>query len=130
MNTHFTAKQKWYRTRLLARIHQAPLYKQMDEDTYRDMLEVNFGKRSAADLNLNQLNLLLDYLNNKRKDLVEHCSTAQQNYIKSIWKQKARNPSDTALREFIQKLFKKTIINLNALQKHEASGLINAINRM
>ena len=128
MQTHLTAKQTWYRKRLLSRIHQAPLYKQMDEDTYRDMLEQNFNKRSAADLNLTQLNLLLDYLNNKRQNLTEHATVAQQKYIKDLWKRKANNPTEKALFELVSHKFNKTIISLNALIKNEAGGIINIIN--
>ena len=125
-----TPKQMQYRKSLLTKIHLAPLYKQMDEETYRAMLETHFGKRSAGSLSLNQLILLLDYLNGKCHHMTEHATRAQIQHIKTSWQAKAYDPSDNALYTFINNNFGKTIIGLNALTKQEAGGVINAINRM
>ena len=62
--------------------------------------------------------------------LVEHITSAQIKYINRLWQEKARTPTPQALRAFIEKNFKKVVLNLNALTKKEASGLINALNRM
>lgn len=62
--------------------------------------------------------------------LVEHITPAQIKYINRLWQQKARTPTPQALRAFIEKNFKKVVLSLNALTKKEASGLINALNRM
>jgi len=62
--------------------------------------------------------------------LVEPISTAQINYINTLWQEKARTPTTKALHTFIERNFKKIILNLNALTKKEASGLINALNHM
>ncbi len=126
-----TSKQAYYRKALLSKIHQAPMYKQMDEETYRGMLETNFnGKRSASGLSITQLEILLDYLHGKRKSLAEYATPAQISHIEAIWQQKANNPEKSALRKFIKNNFGKTVIGLQALTKKEANGIINAINRM
>lgn len=150
-----TDKQKAYRKRLLARIHLAPMYVSHfkdNRDQYEDMLFKAFGKKSAALLTIKQLMLLESYLYGKTRnaalskagnvssignqgahsspELVEHITAAQIKHIESLWQRKARTPTPAALRNFIEKNFKKIVLNLNALTKKEASGLINAINRM
>jgi len=62
--------------------------------------------------------------------LVEHITSAQIKYINRLWQEKARTPTPQALRVFIERNFKKVVLSLNALTKKEASGLINALNRM
>ena len=84
-------KQQAYRKSLLTKIHLAPKYVHhiaKYEDDYRSMLQQHFGKRSAANLNINQLIVLLDFLNNKRTSPVEHVSKAQMDYIKKGWQLK------------------------------------------
>lgn len=169
-----TIKQQDYRKKLLARVHLAPIYRDYFshyKGEYKNMLFNAFGKKSAADLSINQLTILvkflvsktatetnnLEYQNSTPKTvskssnvvalanvktdtvtpletpsvaLVEHISSAQIKYINRLWKQKARNPTQQALRAFIESNFKKIVLNLNALTKKEASGLINALNRM
>ncbi len=62
--------------------------------------------------------------------LIEYVTPAQAKYINTLWQHKARVPTEQALRAFIEKNFKKVVFNVNALTKKEASGLINALNRM
>lgn len=152
-----TDKQKAYRKRLLARIHLAPVYVSHFKDNrgeYETMLMTAFGKKSAALLSIKQLMLLESYLygktrkpatkktanvaqisanntaNHANSALVEHITPAQIKHIEGLWQRKARTPTPAALRNFIEKNFKKIVLNLGALSKKEASGLINAINRM
>ncbi len=72
---HLSDKQKAYRKRLLACIHQAPKYRDYfaaNKDAYRDVLNDAFGKRSAAHLSINQLKCLLSFLNNNHGALPNH----------------------------------------------------------
>lgn len=130
MAKKLTAKQQQFRKNLLAKIHQAPLYKQMAEDDYRDMLEANYGKRSAGSLTISQLGILLDYLQGKKPSMVEMITPAQIKHIEHTWAAKAKQPTMQGLRKFVASNFGKTIISIHALNKKEASGIINMLNRM
>lgn len=166
MSKQLTPRQQFYRKGLLAKIHQAPKYVNhfaKYKDDYRNMLEDNFGKRSAADLSINQLILLLEFLSDatannpqrqarttkpmqartssmpaawvknsriQRTQLIEPITTAQINFIKLRWQEKARNPSLDALRSFIESKFGIAVIGLHALTKKQANGIINALNNM
>jgi len=125
-----TDKQQAYRKSLLAKIHQAPMYIQMEEEDYRDMLENNYGKRSAGSLRISQLVLLLEYLNGKSSSMMEMITPAQMKHIERTWKLKANNPTLPGLRKFIENNFGKTIIGIQALNKKEASGVIAMLNRL
>lgn len=128
-----TPKQRAFRNSLLTKIHLADSYVGFyaeNEKDYRDMLQQNFGKRSAADLTINQLITLLDFLNGKRANPVERVTKAQIDFIEKGWELKARDKSKRALMNFVNKNTKLTLIRLDALTKQQATGIINAIKRM
>ncbi|MBL4774466.1 MAG: DUF1018 domain-containing protein [Mariprofundus sp.] len=130
MAKKLTAKQQQFRKSLLAKIHQTPLYIQMDEEDYRDMLEANYGKRSAGALSISQLGLLLDYLHGKKASMIEMITPAQIKHIERTWSAKAKQPSMAGLRKFIGSNFGKTVISLKVISKKEANGIINMLNRL
>jgi len=128
-----TPKQQALRKSLLTKIHLADKYVnhfKKYEDDYRNMLEKNFGKRSAAHLTINQLITLLDFLSGKKANAVERVTKAQVDHIQASWKQKARDPSKQALVNFVSSNTGLTLISLHALTKKQASGIISALNRM
>jgi len=128
-----TSKQQALRKNLLTKIHLADKYVThfaKYEDDYRNMLEQHFGKRSAAHLTINQLILLLDFLNGKKANPIERITKAQSEYIQKNWESKARDPSRRALMNFVNSNTGLTLISLSALTKKQASGIINAVNRL
>lgn len=130
MAKKLTLKQQQFRKNLLASIHQAPLFIQMDEEDYRDMLDAAFGKRSAGLLSINQLTLLLDYLRGNRPFMLEMVTPAQAAHIQAAWAAKGKDPSMRGLRAFVNSNFGKSIMRVDVLSKKEASGVIAALNRM
>lgn len=54
-----TQKQERQRRAQLAKIHIAKKSLALDDDTYRDLLDAEFGKRSAGNLTLAQLDRLI-----------------------------------------------------------------------
>ena len=130
MAKKLTDKQKEYRKSLLTKIHTAPMYRQMDEEDYRDLLHNTYGKRSAGLLSINQLILLVDYLYGRSGLMVERITPAQAAHIERTWAAKAKEPTMQGLRKFIEANFGKTILNIKALTKKEANGVINMLNRM
>jgi len=125
-----TVKQHQFRKSLLTKIHLSPLFKSMEEEDYRDMLHMAYGKRSAGLLSINQLILLLDYMHGKRGNMIEMITAAQIHHINRTWQAKAKNPTMSGLRKFVDANFNKTILSINALTKKEASGVICALNNM
>jgi len=130
MAKKLTVKQAEYRKNLLAKIHCSSLFNSMEDEDYRDMLEAHFSKRSAGLLSINQLLLLLDYMQGKRGNMIEMITAAQIHHIEKTWQAKAKNPTMGGLRKFVASNFKKTILGVNALTKKEASGIIRALNNM
>ena len=128
-----TPKQRAFRKSLLTKIHLADGYVSFyadNEEDYRDMLQQSFGKRSAADLTINQLISLLDFLQGKRANPVERVTQAQLDFIHNGWMFKARDKSTRALMKFANRNTGLTLIRLEALTKQQATGIIHAINRM
>lgn len=128
-----TPKQQAFRKNLLTKIHLASRYVNYykdNKDVYRDMLELSFNKRTAADLTINQLLLLLDFLQGKTQGIHDGISTQQEAYIKQRWQRLARNASEAALMEFIKNNTGEVMLNLRALTKTQARGVMAALNRM
>lgn len=133
MNKALTPKQQAFRKRLLANIHCAPKYVYVykdDRPAWEALLQDGFGKRSSADLRIDQLIRLRDFLDNKAHSLAEQASTNKVGYLRTLWKQHARNPDEKSLLAFARKNTGLTLINLEALTTQQASGLIAAIKRM
>ncbi len=133
MAKSLTQKQQKYRKVLLCKIHCAPVYLELykdDRPTWEAMLQRGFGKRSSASLRIDQLIKLLDFLNGKTHSLAEHTSGNQVSYLRALWQQRARCPDDKNLLNFARKNTGLTLINLHALTRQQASGLIAAIKRM
>jgi len=130
---NLTPKQQALRKSLLTKIHLADsyisFYKENEKD-YRDMLQQSFNKRSAADLTINQLIALLDFLNGKRANPIERITRAQIDFIEKEWELNARDKSKRALMRFVNNNTGLTLIRLDALTKQQATGIISAIKRM
>lgn len=128
-----TEKQQAYRKRLLAQVHLSKKYTEFYayyEEDYRAMLQQHFSKTSAAQLSIDELRALVDFLNERRHSPITTVTPAQLSYILNRWRIKAQNPSDNALRQLCQRLFGVAPLRFEHLSKTQASGLINVINRL
>ena len=134
-----TTKQKAFRKKLLARIHTAPKYRvlyQDDETAWREKLMAHFGASSAANLTIEQLVALDNWL---RQDLPElpviknsrarrHDATKRQiEAIRKLWALYARDKSESALRAFVKRVTKNTYIHLNGMTRADATKVILAL---
>ncbi|EJB5772697.1 TPA: DUF1018 domain-containing protein [Campylobacter coli] len=108
-----------------------------DED-YRWVLNQRYGKNSSKDLNLEELKdfaITLGYkekfLKNKKARYFKKENTKsgratkkQLNMIQAIWSKNAKNPTQWALREFINNIVKKRPLHLWYLSIEDANKVI------
>ncbi len=134
MSKHqLTKKQQDFRKRLLAQVHLSQKYTDFYayyEDDYRSMLQQYFSVRSAAELGIDELIALVDFLNYRTKAPVVHATEAQVKYLRNRWAAKAKDPTENGMRKLCQKLFGFMPLRIESLSKKQVSGLINVVNRM
>ena len=135
-----TLNQKIYRKKLLSRIHQIPFVKQAkDAGGWEDYLRERYGVTTSAKLSIEELNNLLNILNGKESETKtggsrprdESKATDKQiAAMASAWRDKAHNPSEMALRSFVERIIKRKPLHLESITKQEATKVITAINRL
>ncbi len=126
-----TAKQKAYRKNLLTKIHLSERYVgfyRHNKDEWKELLIKHFGVDSSADLDIENLLNLLDFCNFKKGCLPtykDECATsAQVKYMRDLWKNYARDKSDEAFLNFLQKRFKISVIKLDLIPLKDAGRII------
>lgn len=135
-----TQNQKNYRKQLLARIHQIQFVKQVKAvGGWEDFLKERYGVTSSAKLSIEELNNLLNILNGKESEAKlggsrprdESKATDKQIVaMANAWRDKAHNPSEMALRSFVERIIKRKPLHLEQMTKQEATKVITAINRL
>lgn len=138
-----TTKQKAYRSKLLSKIHLSPLYRTVyanDRDLWESFLENGYGVTSSADLAISELENLADYLIGKVKVLlpdlskrptkVGYATKPQISKIEAMWRNIARDNSDMALRNFINRQVKTRPLHLSNLTQKEATVIIVTLEGM
>jgi len=135
-----TPKQKIYRKQLLAKIHQVPFVKQAKAvGGWEDYLRERYGVTTSAKLSIEELNNLLNILNGKESEAKtggsrprdESKATDKQiAAMRKVWRDKAHNPSEMALRSFVERIIKRKPLHLESITKQEATKVITAINRL
>ncbi len=132
------------KNKLVAKVKIAQKQLQLDDDTYRDLLERVTGKRSAAKLTLIELDIVLEEMKSKgfkatrsnRAGTRPQSDDAQSRLIRSLWIQlheagKVRDPSEKALVNFAKGQFKTTegIEALQWLDSWQKSRLIESLKK-
>ena len=135
-----TQNQKNYRKQLLARIHQIQFVKQVKAvGGWEDFLKERYGVTSSAKLSIEELNNLLNILNGKESEAKtggsrpRDESKATDKQIAAIgkaWRERAHNPSEMALRSFVERIIKRKPLHLEQMTKQEATKVITAIKRL
>ncbi len=133
-----TDKQKAYKKSLIQQVHVSDKYSTYysgNIQDYRDKLEEHFGERSSKELNIEQLLVLVKWLNYDIPDLPiikdrsKEATERQMTLIRTLWSTYANDTSDTALRGFINKITKKTYLHLDKLSKKDAALCIVALKK-
>lgn len=138
-----TPKQKDYRNKLLSKIHQSPRYRTVyasDRDLWESFLQNGYGVSSSAKLSISELENLSGYLIGKvtvliadpsrRPDQAGKATKAQIAKIETMWSIVARDKSEMALRNFINRQVKSRPLHLYSLSRHEATTIIIALEAM
>ncbi|BAE50556.1 regulatory protein GemA [Paramagnetospirillum magneticum] len=120
------------RRALNAAIHAAAKAKGLDDDAYRDMLEVQTGKRSAKDCTDAQLRQVLDHLNGGTRNPAP-ASAAQSPHAKlarALWISlhnlgEVDDPRESALRQFVER--QHGVADLRFVRAAEAAPIIEAL---
>jgi phage gp16-like protein len=125
------------RKRLIGALHAAKTAQGLDDDTYRDLLESQTGKRSAKDLTVIQLNQVLDRINDKprthgpaRAGKRGLAPGAQAAKMRALWLSlyhlgEVHDASESALAAFAARQSGKQAIEW--LQPFQASKVIDAL---
>jgi hypothetical protein len=138
-----TPKQASYRKRLLSSIHLSPRYRSVyanDRDLWESFLQNRYGVSSSGDLAISELENLSDYLIGKTSMLIKdpsrrpdkpgQATKAQIAKIETMWSIVARDKSDMALRNFINRQIKSRPLHLHNLTRHEATVIIVSLEGM
>jgi hypothetical protein len=124
-----TAKQQQYKKALITKIqiHKSKRFRN-DEDR-REYMMNRFGVSSTTKLNIEQLNMMLDFIL-KGEDKQSLASDRQKAYIVSLWKSKSRTKSDIALLGFVAKTIKRSLLSLDELEYKEVGMVVAGINKL
>ena len=131
-----TAKQKAYHKALVQYVHVSKKYRAYykdHRDEYEDVLERAFGVRSSKDLSVDDLTVLVDWLNHRRDDLPVHrpdkITDAQEVMLRELWSRYAKDKSDIALLSFVKRVGKKAYLKVELVDKQSATKCITALKR-
>lgn len=73
------------RNRLIAAVHAAAKEAGLDEETRRDLMARETGKRSAADCNAFELSKILDAINGTKRGEKKRFKAAESPLVRKIW---------------------------------------------
>jgi len=131
-----TAKQKTYKRALVQYVHVSKKYRAYykdNRDEYKEVLERAFGVRSSKDLSVDQLTVLVDWLNHRRDDLPVHrpdkITDAQEAALRDLWSRYAKDKSDIALLSFVKRVGKKAYLKVELVDKQSATRCITALKK-
>jgi len=132
-----TAKQKAFKKKLIQKIHLSKKYKEFykdNRDVYRDLIKKHFGADSSTDMNIEQLISFCDWMNDKIKALPvinkNSASSSQLEALKNLWREKARDKKDSALRAFIYRITKNNYLHIQNISKKDAQTMIAILKKM
>ena len=130
------AKQKAYHKALVQGVHVSKKYRAYYKDNkeeYQEVLERAFGVRSSKLLNIDNLQILNDWLNGRRDELPTHrpedMSEAQEVKLRELWCGYAKDVSDTALLSFVKRVSKKAYMRVDLIDKASATKAITALKK-
>ena len=136
--SRLTKAQEGLKKSLIQRVHVAPKYKSYYKDNredYEEKLFEHFGKRSSKDLSIDQLFVLVAWLNNESpvletiKDRSKDVTKKQLIMIKGLWEVYANDQSETALRAFVLRITKNRYLNMESISKADATKCIVALKK-
>ena len=128
-----TRKQREYKKALIRAVHTSKMYKEIyscDRELYEEMLNNYFGVKSSKELNIDELNRLVKFLNGKEMIKKEYITPNQKSYIAVMWAKKSLFKTPESLLKFAKRILKKEVKEIEEITKREAMKLIAAINNL
>jgi len=138
-----TQKQQTYHKSLIKALHISRRYTEYysdNKDEYKVLLLDHFGVESSKKLSIDQLLILVDYMNFKDVELPVHkvrgdefgttCTTPQLNMMRGLWNSFATQKNDEALLKFINRQTKKEYLEVHQVTKQEAQKIIPVLETM
>lgn len=130
-----TTKQQNFHKSLIKGLHISRRYAEYykhNKDEYIELLQEHFNVDSSKDLGIDQLIILVDYMNFKIDELPHFysCTKAQLTKMITLWNSFADTKTDAALLEFVNKQTKKQYKKLFMLTKSEAQKIIPVLQKM
>lgn len=126
-----TPKQTAYKKALIKEIQINKRNMFLDDEQRREFMLSRFGVDSTTKMSITELKQLLDFCLGKVSDVsVDLASEAQVHKMETLWAQKARDKSPMALLLFAKRITKRSVYDILALKKVEATKLIVALEKM
>ena len=132
-----TKKQQSFHASLIKGLHTSKRYQgyyKDEKEEYKELLQEHFGVDTSTKLNINQLKILVDYMNFKDVELPRHkrrdaefgatCTKAQHEMMKGLWNDFARTPTEEKLLSFLNRKLSKEYKELHQVTKVEAQKMI------
>ena len=135
-----TKKQQDFHKSLIKSLHISRKYKEYfkdNKDEYVELLQLHFGVDSSKELSIDQLIILVDYMNFKNVNLPLHrpnadalCTQAQLSTMRGLWKTCARDPRDETLVTFVNIQRHSEYELLHLVSKFDAQKIIPVLKSM
>jgi len=133
-----TPKQKQLHASLIKALHISRRYKEYykeNRDEYKELLSEHFGVESSKELGIDELIGLVEWMNFKldvlpQQKAYHHCTQAQLRMMQGLWNSFARDSSEDALLEFVNRIIHKRYLHLHMLSKSEAQKVIPVLKKM
>ncbi len=132
----YTKAQLKLKKQLIKAVHVSKRYVNFfkeNESEYRELLKKHFGVESSTKLTIEQLMMLIDYLNFKRDSLPvfepKKATARQIEHLRGLWKRYAKDKSDRALLWFLKKYEGVLPLRVEYVSKESAQKAIVALKK-
>lgn len=126
-----TNKQQSYKKRLIQKIQIVKHNVFIDDEMRKEFMLSRFGADSTTKLSIDELKLFLDFCNRNVSDIpIAKATEAQEHKIYELWSKKARDKDKKALANFILRITRHKLQEMESLTKHEATKVIIALEKL
>jgi len=132
----YTKAQLKLKKQLIKAVHVSKRYVNFfkeNESEYRELLKKHFGVESSTKLTIEQLMMLIDYLNFKRDSLPvykpQKATARQIEHLRGLWKRYAKDKSDRALLWFLKRFEGVLPLRVEYVSKESAQNAIVALKK-
>ncbi|WOE69113.1 phage protein GemA/Gp16 family protein [Hydrogenimonas thermophila] len=134
----YTKAQLKLKKQLIKAVHVSKRYVNFfreNESEYRELLKKHFGVESSTKLTIEQLMMLIDYLNFKRDSLPifnqnpQKATARQIEHLRGLWNRYAKDKSERALLWFLKRFEGVLPLRVEYVSKESAQKAIVALKK-